>query len=112
MIDYAPTRAWSKGVIPTPSCGWGQAEDAVAKAPSTSSPPTGDGVDKLYHKLAEIHAITAMQLVECARWHHFESTPSPVRAGTSQQGPAKTPSMTRAAPLPPTDFSPQASLQW
>jgi hypothetical protein len=69
-----PTRAWSKGVIPTPSCGWGQAEDAVAKAPSTSSPPTGDGVDKLYHKLAEIHAITAMQLVECVRWHHSESS--------------------------------------
>jgi hypothetical protein len=47
----------SKGVISTPSCGWGQAEATVAKPPSASPPPTVDGVDKLYRQLAEIHAI-------------------------------------------------------
>jgi hypothetical protein len=35
MIDYASTRARSKGVILTPSCGWGQAEAAVVEASST-----------------------------------------------------------------------------
>jgi hypothetical protein len=37
----------------------GQAEAAVAKAPSASPPPTSDGVDKLYHQLVEIYAIAA-----------------------------------------------------
>jgi hypothetical protein len=82
----------------------------VAKAPSTSAPPTTNGVDKLYHQLAEIHAITIAQLAECTRWSRSDSTPSPIRVGTSRQGPDKMPSMTSGAPSPPTDFFPQASL--
>jgi hypothetical protein len=39
----------------------------VAKAPSTSPLPTADEVDKLYHQLAEIHAIAIAQLAECTR---------------------------------------------
>jgi hypothetical protein len=70
MIDYAPTQARSKGVISTPSCGWGQVEVVVAKAPSASPLSTADRVDKLYRQLAEIHATTAVQLVECACWRH------------------------------------------
>jgi hypothetical protein len=66
MIDYAPTQARSKGVISTPSCGWGQAEATVTRAPSASPLPTADGVDKLYCELMEIHAIAAAQLAECA----------------------------------------------
>jgi hypothetical protein len=44
----------------------------------------------LYHQLAEIHAITAVQLAECARWHRSDPTSSPVGKGPlrcpSQQG--------------------------
>jgi hypothetical protein len=111
MIDYAPTQARSKGVISTPSCGWGQVEVVVAKAPSASPLPTTDRVDKLYRQLAEIHATTTMQLVECACWCHSDSTPSPVQARIGQLGPNKTPSMTRAASPSPSDCSPQASLR-
>jgi hypothetical protein len=32
--------------------------------PSTSRPIIADRVDKMYRKLAEIHAISALQLVE------------------------------------------------
>jgi hypothetical protein len=39
----------------------------MAKALSASTSPNADGVDKLYHQLAEIHAIIIMQLPECAR---------------------------------------------
>jgi hypothetical protein len=66
MMDYAPIRAQSKGVIPTPSYGWGQAEATMAKAPSASPPPITDGVDKLYHQLAKICASATAQLAECA----------------------------------------------
>jgi hypothetical protein len=38
-------------------CGWDQAEAAATKALSISPPPMIDGVEKLYHQLAEIHAI-------------------------------------------------------
>jgi hypothetical protein len=78
MIDYAPTQARSKGVISTPSCGWGQAEATVAKALSPSPPPTTNVMDKL----VEIHAITATKLAECAHWCHSDSAPSPVRVDT------------------------------
>jgi hypothetical protein len=55
MIDYALIRGWGKGEAPTTSCEGGQ---AAAKALIASPPPTTDGVDKLYHHLAEIYAIT------------------------------------------------------
>jgi hypothetical protein len=66
MIDYALTQAQSEGVISTASRGWGLAEATVTKALSILPPPTTNEVDKLYHQLAEIHAIFATQLVECA----------------------------------------------
>jgi hypothetical protein len=65
MMDYAPARARSKGVISTPGCGWGQAKAAVAKALIASPLPTADGVDKLYCQLVKIHVIAAVQLAEC-----------------------------------------------
>jgi hypothetical protein len=58
---------------------------AAPKALNATPPPTADGVDKLYHQLAEIHAIVAAQQAECARWCHSDSTPGPVQAKTSQQ---------------------------
>jgi hypothetical protein len=48
----------------------------VAKPPSTSPPLTTDGVDKMYHQLVEIHAITTAQLVESSRRRCSDSTPS------------------------------------
>jgi hypothetical protein len=37
----------------------------VAKPLSASPPLTTDRVEKMYHQLAEIHAIATTQLVEC-----------------------------------------------
>jgi hypothetical protein len=62
MIDYAPAQARSKGVISIPSCGWGQSEATMDKAPCASPPPTADGVEELYYQLVDIHAIAVMQL--------------------------------------------------
>jgi hypothetical protein len=56
----------------------------VAKALNTSPPPTIDGVDKLYHQLAEIHTIATAQLAECARSRCSDSTPRPVWTRTSR----------------------------
>jgi hypothetical protein len=56
----------------------------MAKPPSTSPPLTTDGVDKMYHQLAEIHAIAAAQLATCAHWCRSDSSPSQVRAGTGR----------------------------
>jgi hypothetical protein len=41
-------------------------------------------LDRLYHQLAEIHAIGATQLAECARWCRSDSTHSPVRPKTDR----------------------------
>jgi hypothetical protein len=72
-------------VISTASCGWGLAEATVTKALSISPPPTTNGVDKLYHQLAEIHAIFASQLAECTHGCRSYSTPTPVQARTGEQ---------------------------
>jgi hypothetical protein len=84
MMDYVPTRARSKGVVCTPTRGWGQAEATLAMALSVSPPPIADGVDKLYHQVAEIHAIATAQLPECAHWRHSDSDPSPIWVGTGR----------------------------
>jgi hypothetical protein len=52
-MDHALARAQSKGVISTPSYGWGQAEATMTKASSASPLHTTDEVDRLYHQLAE-----------------------------------------------------------
>jgi hypothetical protein len=41
----------------------------MAKPLSASPPLIANVVDKMYHQLVEIHAITAAQLAECAHWH-------------------------------------------
>jgi hypothetical protein len=104
MIDYAPVRAQSKGEAPTASHEGGQ---AAAKALNASPPPTTDRVDKMYHQLAEIHAITATQLMECTCWHCSDSTPSLVCVRTGRQRPDETPSVTRMVPPPLTDSPPK-----
>jgi hypothetical protein len=65
----------------------------------------------VYRQLAEIHTIATAQLVECARWHWSNSTPSLVQARTILSRPVVAPSMIRLATSPPTDFSSQAP-QW
>jgi hypothetical protein len=49
----------------------------VVKPVGTSPSLTTDRVDKMYRQLAEIDAIAAPQLEECARWHRSDSAPSP-----------------------------------
>jgi hypothetical protein len=56
-------------VAPSASREGGQVEATAAKPQSAPPLLTVDGVDKMYRQLAEIHAITAAQLAECARWH-------------------------------------------
>jgi hypothetical protein len=68
MVDYASTQAPTKGVAPSASRQGSKTKAAAVEAPNTSYPPTANGVDMLYHQLAEIHAIVAMQLAECAHW--------------------------------------------
>jgi hypothetical protein len=83
MMDYAATQARPEGMISTHRCRWGLAEATMAKATSFSPLPTIDEVDRLYHQLAEIHAIGAAQPAECAHWRCSNSTPSMVWARTS-----------------------------
>jgi hypothetical protein len=104
IMDFTST-AQAKEVAPPASHEGSQTEATAAKPLSASPPLTADGVDKMYRQLAEIHTIAAAQLAECAHWHRYDSTPSPVRAGTGCQWPAVMLSATRLAPSPPTDFS-------
>jgi hypothetical protein len=97
MMDCTPVQAQGKGEAPIASREGGH---------PASPPPTADGVDKLYHQLAQIHAIAAAQLAECACWHRSEQAPSLVQVESGRQGPNATPSAMRIAPLPPTEFSP------
>jgi hypothetical protein len=53
----------------------------VAEPPKVSPPPTVNGVDKMYHQLAEIHAITAALQAEWARWRESNLTPEVAHAG-------------------------------
>jgi hypothetical protein len=64
-----------QGAGPSSSVRRGPAGAVGAKSPSTPSPLTADRVERMYHQLAEIHAIAAMQLVECAHWRWTDSTP-------------------------------------
>jgi hypothetical protein len=73
-------------------------------------PPTIDEVDKMYRHLVEIHTITTAQLVECIHWRWSNLTPNTAHANVGWRGPTVEPSAIRTAPLPPTDFSPQALL--
>jgi hypothetical protein len=110
MMNFASTQARAKEVAPPTSREEGQAEATMDEPLSASSPLTIGDVDKMYHQLAEIHATATAQLVECARWHRTDSTPSLAQAGTSRPRPCATPSTIRLAPSPPMDFSSQTPL--
>jgi hypothetical protein len=66
MVDFVATQAQAKGAAPSANDEGGQTEAAADRPPIDLPPPATDGVDRMYHQLAEIHTITAMQLVECA----------------------------------------------
>jgi hypothetical protein len=66
MVDFVSTQAQAKEVAPPASREGGQDEATAAKPLSASHLLTTDGVDKMYRQLAEIHAIAAAQLAECA----------------------------------------------
>jgi hypothetical protein len=113
MLDFTSTQPQAKEVAPPASREGGQDEATTAKP--LNAPPllTTDGVDKMYHHLAEIHTITTEQLAECAQCCWSDSTPNLVWAGTSRPRPVVTPFTIRLAPSPPTDFSSQAMpWQW
>jgi hypothetical protein len=59
MVDFASTQAQAKEVAPSANREGDQTEAAVAKPPSTSPPLITNGVDKMYHQLAEVHANAA-----------------------------------------------------
>jgi hypothetical protein len=86
MLDFVATQAQAKGAAPSAKREGAQTEAIAAKTPSALPPPTADGVDRMYHQLVEIHAITAAQLAECTRGHRFDPTSSMVQAETGQQG--------------------------
>jgi hypothetical protein len=47
----------------------------MAKSLVISPLLTTDGVDRMYHQLAEIHTIATAQLANCAGWCRTDSTP-------------------------------------
>jgi hypothetical protein len=106
MVDVATTQAQSKAAAPSDNHEGGQTEATMAKPSSASPPPTADGVDKLYHQLAEIHAITIVQLVECTHWRWSDPTSNLVHTMADWQRHAVEPFAERMAPPPPIDFSP------
>jgi hypothetical protein len=82
----------------------------VAKPLRTSPPLTTDGVEKMYHQLAEIQTIATTQLAECARWHRSDRATHLDQAGADRQRPTIMPSVGRLDRLPAMDFSSQAPL--
>jgi hypothetical protein len=79
-VDLATTRAQAKGAAPSTSHDGCQIMAAMATPLNVLPPPSTDGVDRLYHQLAEIHAIAIVRLVECTRWHCSDSTSGLVHA--------------------------------
>jgi hypothetical protein len=86
MMEFISNLAQDKGVAPTAICEEGHTEATANKPPKDSPMPPSDGVDKMYSQLAEIHALTAAQLAECARWHWSNLTSNMAHAGASWQG--------------------------
>jgi hypothetical protein len=67
MVDLTTIQAQAKGAAPSANHEGGHTEATMAKPLNAPPPPFANGVDRLYHQLAEIHSITAAKLVECAR---------------------------------------------
>jgi hypothetical protein len=99
MVGFTSTQARAKEAAPSARCEAGQDEDVATKPLSASTPLTADQVDKMYHLLAEIHAITTAQLAE-------------FRARTGQPKPIMIPSMIRPVSSLPTDFLTLALPWW
>jgi hypothetical protein len=113
MVDLTATQLYAKGAAPPGSReGGGGRSRPLWPSPRTCHlhPPSIEA-NKLYHQLAEIHAIAAVQLAECACWHQFSPTPNTVCTRASWWGGTVEPSAVRMAPPPPTGFSPQSTLQ-
>jgi hypothetical protein len=72
MVDFAATQARAKGATLSTNLGERQTRAAATKTMSALPSPTADGVDMMYHQLAEIHAIVIAQLAECACWHQSD----------------------------------------
>jgi hypothetical protein len=110
MVFFTFTQACTKEVT-SPAIREGSEMGATVVKPLSVSPPlTTDGVDKMYYQLMEIHAISTVQLAECAPWRRFDPANSPVRAGAGWQRLTVVPSVVVLAPSPPIDFSSQAPL--
>jgi hypothetical protein len=64
MVNLATTRGKAHRVAPSPNCEGGscQTEATAAMLLNALPPPSADGVDKLYHQLAEIDTIITTQL--------------------------------------------------
>jgi hypothetical protein len=82
MMDYVSTPARAKGVTPLANCEKGHTKAATARPSKASPPPIADKVDKMYHQLVEIHAISTTQLAECVHWCQSNPTPNTAHAGT------------------------------
>jgi hypothetical protein len=79
MVDFASTQAWTKEMAPHGSHEggiWRPLRPTPERFTFTHSRWGGQDVCQL----AEIHAITTVQLVECARWRQSDPTASPVQA--------------------------------
>jgi hypothetical protein len=87
----------------------GSSQGHHGQTQSTSPLLTTDGVDTMYHPLAEIHAI-AVQLVVCACWRQTDPTPNLAQARTSQRNSNVTPSTISLAPSPPTISCPRHAM--
>jgi hypothetical protein len=101
MMDFTSTHAQAKGVTSTASREEGHTVVIAARFPKASPPSTAEGVDKMYHKLAEICALATAQLAECAHWHRSNPTSNSAHAGSDWRVPTIESSMMRTAPLPP-----------
>jgi hypothetical protein len=107
MVEFTSAQAQAEEVAAPASHKGGHAEAAAAKPLSTSPLLTADGVHKMYRQLAEIHAVAAMQLLECAHWRRSESTFSSVWARFGRLRPIVMPSTIRLAPSPLLISSPR-----
>jgi hypothetical protein len=110
MVDFASTHARAMTVAPSASHEGGQTEVAVVKPLNASPLSTVNGGGQAVSSTREIHAIIAVQLVECVHWRRVGLTSSLVWARTGEPRTTVAPSTAKMAPTPPTDFSSRAPL--
>jgi hypothetical protein len=118
-VDFAITRARAERVAPTNNREGGlwptftRASQTVAAAATRLSllpPPSANMVGRLYHQLAENHAIFMAQKAKCACWRQVDSTSRTVHARAGWQKLAAETSPTKTT-LPPAGLSTQG-LKW